>query len=371
MTGLVVQTFLLALWVSGLNAIQVTAPPQYSNIINKQDVEVNLMVNQLAILKLMDSISAERVSAREHSLEDALRQLREDMVTALQDTKTTLQQQLTSYSTEDESERECAVAVEEELAKVKEDQATLMEQLARTQEELTVVKRTLAESEKITTETETEVTKLRSDVATLNTTLNQPDVNKERELEVSMHSELATLKEGQARLEASLTTLQASVTKPNDQCKPCINEGQLQLINCSITYCKDGCLTPHIGYSDYSLSSEAIGEKCAHYHVSSKTWDSARDICRATGGDLIVARNHTEELYNFLTRVNYGSTDAWVGIKNNKWLDGQEVATEMWSRGQPNDGPDSCGFIRSSNNKLRDAPCTSTGNFVCLSGVYH
>ncbi|KAK4328945.1 hypothetical protein Pmani_000691 [Petrolisthes manimaculis] len=346
MTGLVVQTFLLAFWVSGLNAVQVittpprqvTTPPQHSNINNQHDLEVNLIVNQMAILKLMDSISAERVSAREHSLENATRQLLEDMVTALQDTNTILQQQLTSNSIEDEREKECVVAVE--LATVKEDQATLKEQLAKAQEELTLVKRTLAG-------------------------------NKMRELEESMHRELATLKEGQARLESFLATLQEPVTKPNDQCTTCMDEGQVQLINCTITYCKDGCLTPHKGYLDNSLSSEAFGENCAHYHTLSETWDSARDICKATGGDLIVAKNHIEELMNFLTRVNYGNTDAWVGIKNNKWLDDQEVATEKWSHGQPNDGPDSCGFIRSSNNKLRDAPCTSTGNFVCLSGVYH
>ena len=105
-----------------------------------------------------------------------------------------------------------------------------------------------------------------------------------------------------------------------------------------------------------------------------RSWESARRVCKASGGDL-ASFNAPEEAHDFFVAVGpkIGAAEAvWFGLSEPKpgawtWLDGTPLSDSSWNRGEPNNdgGHEDCAEWRLTNGTWNDAPCDSLRPYVC------
>ncbi|XP_077993990.1 macrophage mannose receptor 1-like [Glandiceps talaboti] len=104
-------------------------------------------------------------------------------------------------------------------------------------------------------------------------------------------------------------------------------------------------------------------------------WYSARDRCRATGGDLATIHSQEQQAYitSNLRDIQYAM---WIGFNDVswegqfRWTDGSEVNYYRWAQGEPNgDREENCAELhfRGYGGLWNDAPCDSTAGYICQS----
>ncbi|XP_066983182.1 uncharacterized protein [Macrobrachium rosenbergii] len=87
----------------------------------------------------------------------------------------------------------------------------------------------------------------------------------------------------------------------------------------------------------------------------SMIWTKARDYCYQLGYRLLEGITNIDQLIQlqeFFGRVlgfpqSARAHDVWLGIKDDRWVEGPytRVPPHLWNSGQPNEGPDSCGYV--------------------------
>nr|XP_027232329.1 lithostathine-1-alpha-like [Penaeus vannamei] len=100
---------------------------------------------------------------------------------------------------------------------------------------------------------------------------------------------------------------------------------------------------------------------CFYMSKVKMTWLDGRNHCRSLGADLAVPTDF-DAFLSYATRAGLPQ-DVWLGIYDQKWLNGSRVAKELWYDGQPNGPPQYC--ARKYNSRLADAPCANANDFLC------
>ncbi|RVE58355.1 hypothetical protein OJAV_G00208330 [Oryzias javanicus] len=83
-----------------------------------------------------------------------------------------------------------------------------------------------------------------------------------------------------------------------------------------------------------------FGISCYFFSGESKSWDEAREFCRAREADLVVINSKNE--MTFLSAFRDGSI--WIGLTDRalegtwKWVDGSSLTLQFWGEGQPDNG---------------------------------
>ncbi|XP_020555811.1 asialoglycoprotein receptor 2-like [Oryzias latipes] len=113
-----------------------------------------------------------------------------------------------------------------------------------------------------------------------------------------------------------------------------------------------------------------FGSSCYFLSEESKTWDEAREFCRARGADLVVI--NTEEENEFISALK--KQQVWIGLTDRdlegtwKSVDGSSLNLTFWGSGQPDDydKEEDCGetnfeFLGHWN----DVPCHLSRQLIC------
>lgn len=113
-------------------------------------------------------------------------------------------------------------------------------------------------------------------------------------------------------------------------------------------------------------------EYCAH--TGPRTWTSARQACKAEGGDL-ASFDSPDEGHDFFVAVGppIGAAEAvWFGLEEPRpgawtWIDGTALGASHWNQGEPNNdgGQEHCAEWKLGPGSWNDAPCTSLRPYVC------
>ncbi|KAL6467132.1 hypothetical protein MHYP_G00249360 [Metynnis hypsauchen] len=114
------------------------------------------------------------------------------------------------------------------------------------------------------------------------------------------------------------------------------------------------------------------------YYMSTekKSWSQSRQYCRDRGTDLVIINSRREQ--EFINKV-FGSTEAWIGLTDMekegvwKWVDGSELTTKFWFKGEPNDyrRKEDCvvtGYKRAGSERVSiwaDYPCDFPTVGIC------
>uniref|UniRef100_A0A3B3H7P2 C-type lectin domain-containing protein n=1 Tax=Oryzias latipes TaxID=8090 RepID=A0A3B3H7P2_ORYLA len=114
-----------------------------------------------------------------------------------------------------------------------------------------------------------------------------------------------------------------------------------------------------------------FGSSCYFFSGESKTWDEAREFCRARGADLVVINTEGENLFVSALKKQ----DVWIGLTDTvlegtwKWVDGSPLTLQFWGSDQPDDhnGEEDCGHIHDGFPGLwNDIKCHSSMQWIFL-----
>uniref|UniRef100_A0A3P9MCZ6 C-type lectin domain-containing protein n=1 Tax=Oryzias latipes TaxID=8090 RepID=A0A3P9MCZ6_ORYLA len=111
-----------------------------------------------------------------------------------------------------------------------------------------------------------------------------------------------------------------------------------------------------------------FGSSCYFFSEERKSWDKARESCRAREADLVVI--NTKEENAFISALKNQSV--WLGLSDRdlegtwKWVDGSSL-TLFWGSDQPdNSGEEDCGHIRNGFPGVwNDISCLSSMQWIC------
>ncbi|XP_035861817.1 asialoglycoprotein receptor 1-like isoform X3 [Sander lucioperca] len=112
---------------------------------------------------------------------------------------------------------------------------------------------------------------------------------------------------------------------------------------------------------------ELFESSCYLIHPShGKTWEEAREVCRAQSSDLVVVHDEDEQIVrNYFRRYIYGY---WIGLRAEggrwKWIDGSDLTERNWIQDQqppPTDGQ-CVVYVR---YKWRSESCAERNGWIC------
>uniref|UniRef100_A0A3B3HQB8 C-type lectin domain-containing protein n=1 Tax=Oryzias latipes TaxID=8090 RepID=A0A3B3HQB8_ORYLA len=117
-----------------------------------------------------------------------------------------------------------------------------------------------------------------------------------------------------------------------------------------------------------------FSSSCYFFSGESKSWDEAREFCRARGADLVVI--NTEGENTFL--VTFRDQPVWIGLTDKvhegtwKWVDGSPLTLTFWGDDQPDDGggiqaygEEDCVQIRYTSGSWNDVACKMSQKWIC------
>ncbi|XP_011491347.2 C-type lectin domain family 4 member E-like [Oryzias latipes] len=113
-----------------------------------------------------------------------------------------------------------------------------------------------------------------------------------------------------------------------------------------------------------------FGSSCYFFSEGSKSWDKAREFCRARGADLVVI--NTKEENAFISKLK--KQQFWIGLSDRdlegtwKWVDGSPLTLQFWASNQPDDydAEEDCGEINFEHPGLwNDTPCKDSALLIC------
>ncbi|XP_074550098.1 uncharacterized protein LOC141807788 [Halichoeres trimaculatus] len=134
------------------------------------------------------------------------------------------------------------------------------------------------------------------------------------------------------------------------------------------------------------LNATVDGNKCANgwrkfenscYFTSvlKKTWNRAREFCKARGADLATIKS--QDQMDFINGLYGSDQEVWIGLSDEgvegqwRWVDGTPLATAFWGKGQPNSHKgkeqDCVEFWHraSGSGEWNDESCDIVQNFIC------
>uniref|UniRef100_A0A8C7X511 C-type lectin domain-containing protein n=1 Tax=Oryzias sinensis TaxID=183150 RepID=A0A8C7X511_9TELE len=113
-----------------------------------------------------------------------------------------------------------------------------------------------------------------------------------------------------------------------------------------------------------------FGSSCYFFSEESKSWDEAREFCRARGADLVVIDSKEEN--EFISKLN--KENFWIGLTDRdlegtwKWVDGSSLNLTFWGSTQPDDhnGVEDCAEINFKHPGLwNDNLCKISRKLIC------
>ncbi|XP_020568812.1 C-type lectin domain family 17, member A-like isoform X2 [Oryzias latipes] len=127
---------------------------------------------------------------------------------------------------------------------------------------------------------------------------------------------------------------------------------------------KTGCSAEWIGF----------GSSCYFFSVESKSWDEARESCRAREADLVVINTNDEKTFIFAS----SHKPVWIGLTDKvqegtwKWVDGSPLTLQFWGDDQPDNGggiqaygEEDCVQIRYTPGSWNDIACKNSQKWIC------
>uniref|UniRef100_A0A3P9MCG5 C-type lectin domain-containing protein n=1 Tax=Oryzias latipes TaxID=8090 RepID=A0A3P9MCG5_ORYLA len=115
-----------------------------------------------------------------------------------------------------------------------------------------------------------------------------------------------------------------------------------------------------------------FGSSCYFFSAESKSWDEAREFCRAREADLMVINTNDEKTF----LVAFRDKPVWIGLTDKvqegtwKWVDGSPL-TLFWGKNQPSDGggkihgEEDCAEIRETLGYWNDLACGTSLRWIC------
>uniref|UniRef100_A0A3B3I9G2 C-type lectin domain-containing protein n=1 Tax=Oryzias latipes TaxID=8090 RepID=A0A3B3I9G2_ORYLA len=113
-----------------------------------------------------------------------------------------------------------------------------------------------------------------------------------------------------------------------------------------------------------------FGSSCYFLREESKTWDEAREFCRAKEADLVVINSKEEN--EFISKLK--KQDVWLGLSDRdlegtwKWVDGSSLTLQFWASDQPDNigGVEDCAHTNFEFPGLwNDVPCQFSKQLIC------
>ncbi|GAA6085377.1 hepatic lectin-like isoform X2, partial [Tachysurus ichikawai] len=117
-----------------------------------------------------------------------------------------------------------------------------------------------------------------------------------------------------------------------------------------------------------------IQQRLKYFITKSMSWNKAREECISKGADLVIINSQEEQEY--ISKMVTG--EAWIGLHDTvqegkwMWVDGTEVTTKFWQKGQPNEyaGNEDCAVTHSNYAKgelttWADYPCETDFHAIC------
>uniref|UniRef100_A0A3P9MCZ9 C-type lectin domain-containing protein n=1 Tax=Oryzias latipes TaxID=8090 RepID=A0A3P9MCZ9_ORYLA len=114
-----------------------------------------------------------------------------------------------------------------------------------------------------------------------------------------------------------------------------------------------------------------FGSFCYFFSEESKSWNEAREFCRAREADLVVINSKEEN--EFISKLK--KQKVWIGLSDRdlegtwKWVDGSSL-TLFWASDQPDNhkGGEDCGHMLAYNEfpgRWNDVQCSFTMQWIC------
>uniref|UniRef100_A0A3B3INI1 C-type lectin domain-containing protein n=1 Tax=Oryzias latipes TaxID=8090 RepID=A0A3B3INI1_ORYLA len=117
-----------------------------------------------------------------------------------------------------------------------------------------------------------------------------------------------------------------------------------------------------------------FGSSCYFLSGESKSWDEARESCRARKADLVVINTEGEKTFLFALR----DKNVWIGLTDKvqegtwKWVDGSPLTLQFWEENQPDNGggmvaygEEDCVEIRFIPGSWNDISCETSLRWIC------
>uniref|UniRef100_A0A3B3C874 C-type lectin domain family 17, member A-like n=1 Tax=Oryzias melastigma TaxID=30732 RepID=A0A3B3C874_ORYME len=118
-----------------------------------------------------------------------------------------------------------------------------------------------------------------------------------------------------------------------------------------------------------------FGSSCYFFSRDSKSWDEARNFCRAREADLVVINSKNEKTFVSAFR----DTPVWIGLTDGavegtwKWVDGSSLTLPFWGEDQPDNGggissygEEDCAEIRYGfPGSWNDVSCKNSMKWIC------
>ncbi|XP_047672851.1 C-type lectin domain family 4 member E-like [Tachysurus fulvidraco] len=118
------------------------------------------------------------------------------------------------------------------------------------------------------------------------------------------------------------------------------------------------------------LWNYTIHHSLKYFTTKRTSWNKTREECRSKGADLVIINSQEEQEY--ISGVFAG--EAWIGLHDTvqegkwMWVDGTEVTTEFWWKGEPNDydGIEDCA---ATGSKYAKAELTTWADYSCKTDL--
>uniref|UniRef100_A0A672YCC0 C-type lectin domain family 17, member A-like n=1 Tax=Sphaeramia orbicularis TaxID=375764 RepID=A0A672YCC0_9TELE len=115
-----------------------------------------------------------------------------------------------------------------------------------------------------------------------------------------------------------------------------------------------------------------FGGSCYFLSNDTASWETGRDYCRNSGGDLVIVNSKEEQVHcvnDFISGFNMGY---WIGLSDHEqegtwtWVDGSPVTLSFWYPGQPDNhyGEEHCGIMW-YNGQWNDLNCKDGRRWIC------
>ncbi|RVE58356.1 hypothetical protein OJAV_G00208340 [Oryzias javanicus] len=114
---------------------------------------------------------------------------------------------------------------------------------------------------------------------------------------------------------------------------------------------------------------------CYFFSGQSKSWDEARNFCRAREADLVVINTNEENKFLF----EFTKESVWIGLSDQasegtwKWVDGSSLTLKFWGGDQPDNGggiakygEEDCAQFRFEHSEFwNDISCETSLQWIC------
>ncbi|XP_058240764.1 CD209 antigen-like protein C [Hemibagrus wyckioides] len=155
-----------------------------------------------------------------------------------------------------------------------------------------------------------------------------------------------------------------------------IEKDQLQISHNILTKKRDELQGKMLNLvSCYNVEWRYFNSRIYYISTEPKDWTESRQDCIERGADLVIINNKEEQ--EFITK-QLGNSWAWIGLSDRetegiwKWVDGTQMTTEYWNKGEPNNvGAEDCAEISGKPEKKgwNDYSCFNKKIWICEKSI--